>query len=67
MNLYKLTLIEENNKGAQWDAYWGFVIVAETSQEARKIANGDLPKIYNEFSGDEQNFDLETGKTYLRR
>ena len=66
MNLFKLSLIEENYKGHKWDAYWGFIIAAETSQEARKIANGDLKQFYDEFSGGEQNFDLESGKSIYR-
>ena len=60
MNLYKLTLIKENYKGQKWDVNWGFVIAAETAQEARKIANGDLPEFYDEYSGSEQEHDLET-------
>ena len=67
MNLYKLTLIKENYQGHDWDAYWGFVIAAETAQEARKIANGDLPEFYDEYSGSEQDWDLETGDWHPKK
>jgi hypothetical protein len=56
MNLYKLSLIDSNYKGSQWDIYCGFVIAAASPTEAREMA--DKTK-----SGDEQNFNLETGES----
>lgn len=61
MNLYKITLIKEKYEGHEWDAYWGFMIAAENAQEAREIANGDLPEFYDRYSGYEQDWDLESG------
>ena len=58
MNLYKLTLIEKNYKGDQYDANYGFVIASETAQEARKITNETT-------NGSERDHDLKTGK-YMR-
>lgn len=63
MNLYKLTIIKENYKGIIWDSYLGFVIAADTPKEARKIANADVPEIFDEY-GFEQGHDLETGKEH---
>lgn len=39
MNLYKLTLIEEQYKGFPYDAMYGIIVAAETSKEAREIVN----------------------------
>ena len=54
MNLYKLTLIEEQYGGAKWDAMYGIIVAAETSKEAREIVN-KLSWL------DETRFDLGTG------
>lgn len=54
MNLYKLTLIEKEYKGEQWDAMFGITVAAETPGEARQIANKSWTT--------EQHHELETGE-----
>lgn len=56
MNLYKLSLIDANYKGSDYDIYRGFVIAAASPKEAREMA--DKTKY-----GDEQHFNLETGES----
>lgn len=62
MNIFRLEIIENNYKGINWDIYYGFMIVAKNIIEARKIANGDFPEIFNNLGAGEQNHDLKTNK-----
>ena len=57
MNLYKLTLIVKEYKGDEYDAMHGIVVAADSTKEAREIAN--------KSKSDETRFDLETGMSYI--